>query len=83
MKLIVTPRAVKALNRLPKPDALALQAKLEAVAADPIGQHGFAKGFGENIYRVRHGDYRAVYTIDRAGDELIVISIGNRKEIYR
>lgn len=83
VKLIVTARAAKALDRLPKPDAVALKAKLDAAAADPMAPHGFAKAFGENMYRVRHGDYRAVYTIERARGEMVVVSVGNRKEIYR
>jgi mRNA-degrading endonuclease RelE of RelBE toxin-antitoxin system len=83
MKLIVTPPAAKALSRLPKPDGVALKAKLDAVAEDPTAPHGFVKGFGKNMYRARHGDYRAVYTIDRVRDAVVVRAIGNRKEIYR
>jgi mRNA interferase RelE/StbE len=37
----------------------------------------------DNLYRIREGDYRIIYTIQ--DDELIVlvVKIGDRKEVYR
>jgi mRNA interferase RelE/StbE len=43
----------------------------------------WAKAVGGGRGRIRHGDWRAVYTID--GDVMVVtvLKIGNRKEVYR
>ena len=38
------------------------------------------KGY-ERMYRIRVGDYRIVYEV--AGDELIIIAVSHRKDIYR
>jgi hypothetical protein len=43
MELIFSPAAVKVLPRLPAKDAAALMAKLQQVAANPAGQHPWAK----------------------------------------
>jgi mRNA interferase RelE/StbE len=38
------------------------------------------KGDFRGCYRYRFGDYRVIYTISR--DEILILRIGNRKEIY-
>jgi mRNA interferase RelE/StbE len=83
MKLVIEAAALKTLLRMPKGDAAALRTKLKVFAADPYGQHPWAKAFAGGLGRIRHGDWRAVYEID--GDALLitVLKVANRKEIYR
>ena len=83
MKLAIEASALKSLLRMPKSDAAELRAKLKTFAADPYGQHPWAKAFGNGIGRVRHGDWRAVYSIDGGAMLITVIKVGNRREIYR
>jgi mRNA-degrading endonuclease RelE of RelBE toxin-antitoxin system len=84
VKLIVSPAALKALSQMPKKDSDALLAKLEAVADKPFGTHPWAKRLqGSTAYRVRHGDWRAIYHINADVQAVVVDAIGNRKEIYR
>ncbi len=33
--------------------------------------------------RLRVGDYRIIYQIDKLKDELVVISVGHRREVYK
>lgn len=75
--------ATRSLRELPKRDGVALYAKLEALAADPLGRHPFAKAFGDGKGRVRQGDWRALYRIDQERDEIVVSSIAHRREAYR
>ena len=35
------------------------------------------------MYRVRQGDYRVIYTIKDAELVVLVITIGNRRDVYR
>lgn len=84
MKLTLTPAAAKALRQMPKTDAAALVEKLETLAAAPFATYPWAKRLvGTKSFRVRQGDWRAIYTVDRATQEVVVIGIANRREVYR
>ncbi len=37
----------------------------------------------EDAYRIRQGDYRAVYTIDDRARVVRVVKAGHRREVYR
>ena len=38
---------------------------------------------GGNRYRLRVGDYRIVYTFDVGRNEIHLLAVGHRSEIYR
>lgn len=38
---------------------------------------------GSNRYRLRIGDYRVIYTFDSAKNEIYLLAVGHRREIYR
>ncbi|MDP1713587.1 MAG: type II toxin-antitoxin system RelE/ParE family toxin [Anaerolineales bacterium] len=44
---------------------------------------GVKKLQGEESYRLRIGDYRALYSIDDKKKEILVYAIGHRREVYR
>ncbi len=85
MNVVFSPVARKALRSLPNRDAEALIARLKAIAADPVGlgsrRHPNVKDFGDGLFRARHGDWRAIFTLDET--TLTVLKIGHRREIYR
>lgn len=84
MRLIFSPAAVKALSRLPRREASGLLAKLQQVAADPMGQYPWAKRLTDQPgFRVRQGDWRAVYRLDHDAGEMVVDRIAKRDEVYR
>jgi len=83
VELIYSPAAIRALRSMPGRDAAALVRKLERVAAAPFATYPWAKPLKGGGYRVRQGDWRAVYNIDRETDTLRVDLIGNRREVYR
>jgi mRNA interferase RelE/StbE len=84
MKLIFSASAAKAMTKLPRNDASALLMKLREVAADPMGQHAWAKRLtNQPGFRVRHGSWRALYRLDHDAGELVVDKIAKREEVYR
>ncbi len=84
MKLIFSPAAAKALTKAPRKEGAGLLAKLQQVAADPMGQHPWAKRLTDQPgFRVRQGDWRAVYRLDHEAGEMIVDKIAKRDEVYR
>ena len=77
-------RALRNLKRAPADVRAALVAVLEGIAADPFGTHPQAtamKGL-RNAYRVRRGDWRAVYVVDRRHRTVRVTAAGPRGKIY-
>ena len=72
----------KDLRHIPKTDLQRILARIEQLAIDPLPP-GSQKLTGAELYRVRQGNYRIVYTIEE--DKLIVcvVKVGHRKEVYR
>lgn len=84
MKLIFSPAAAKVLTRFPHKEGTGLLAKLQQVAADPMGQYPWAKRLTDQPgFRVRQGDWRAIYRLDHDTGEMIVDKVGKRDEVYR
>ena len=85
MEILWTNAARKALRRLPRLDQDRLRARVAAVAADPAGHHGFVTALTDRPgrFRVRAGDWRAVYSVDREAPLLTVHRVGHRRDIYR
>ena len=82
-EILIKPSAVKELEAIkPKKDRQRIARRISDLATDPRPS-GCKKLAGNNLYRIRQGDYRVVYEI--RDDRLIVyvIKIGNRKSIYR
>lgn len=82
-KVAFTQRATREFNSLPRQAQVRLAPRIEALADEPR-PHGVRKLTAEEeLYRIRVGDYRVIYTI--RDDELLVlvVDVGNRREIYR
>lgn len=78
MQISFTNSARKGLKRMPAQDRVALIGKLEAFAA--TGEGDVKKLTGSPEYRLRHGDWRAIFEIE---DGMIVLKVAHRREVYR
>jgi mRNA interferase RelE/StbE len=75
--------AEKALRRLPRNRAKRIRSKLLAVAADPFAKTANVKRLtGREGYRLRIGDWRALYTIDAGTKVISVLAIEPRGAAY-
>jgi mRNA interferase RelE/StbE len=81
-RLEVKRSAAKEIADLPKADCQRVVAKIQLLANNPR-PHGCEKLSGAEKYRVRQGDYRILYEIDDSAKSVIIVKIGNRKEVYR
>jgi mRNA interferase RelE/StbE len=77
------PLALRQLEKLPRDAQKRLAPKIEALGEDPfpIGSKKLA-GF-EDVWRIRVGDYRAVYQVHRGVLLILVLTVGHRKDVYR
>lgn len=74
--------AEKELRRIPKADLRRIVQKIDSLATDPRPT-GCEKLFGENVYRIRQGDYRILYTVEDDERVVEIIKVGHRREVYR
>ncbi len=80
LEVVYTITALKALRRIPANDAAAIMGKIDAYAADRT--KGDVKRLkGSELFRLRHGDYRAVFAV--TGNVLEVRTIAHRRDVYR
>lgn len=82
MNLILLKNAQKELDDIPDEIALRISQKIFGLTDNPycLGSQKLEGGKG---YRIRIGNYRVVYTIDKDSKTVIITKIGHRKEIYR
>jgi mRNA interferase RelE/StbE len=81
-RLEVKRSAAKEIADLPKADCQRVVAKIKQLASDPRA-HGCEKLSGAEKYRIRQGDYRILYEINDSTKSVIIVKVGNRKEVYR
>jgi len=81
-RLLIKPSAARELEGIPKKDRQRLVTRLRSLTTDPRPS-GCEKLSGEDLFRIRQGKYRVLYSV---GDEelvILVIRIGHRREVYR
>ena len=80
--VILKPAAERGFKKL-APDAQRQVLRvLDALQENPFPP-GVKKLTGAELYRVRTGDYRVVYSVERKVLHVLVVKIGHRREIYR
>ncbi|OGV90762.1 hypothetical protein A3A66_02820 [Microgenomates group bacterium RIFCSPLOWO2_01_FULL_46_13] len=82
MKVFLTKKAEKELDKLPDTLARMLVNNLKDLALNPFPPNS-KKLTGQNNYRLRVGSYRAIYGVDRARKEVTVLRVAHRRTIYR
>ena len=72
----------KDLHAIPKTDLKKILSRIERLAEDPRPA-GCQKLTGTDLYRVRQGVYRIVYSIHDRTMVIHVVRVGHRREVYR
>lgn len=79
----IAPAAERQLKALPKPIRIQIGRRIDKLCDNPR-PHGVEKiTGGDDLYRVRSGDYRILYAINDQKLFVLVVKIGDRKEVYR
>ena len=72
----------KDLKKIPKCELKKILSRVEKLGHDPRPM-GCEKLTGEELYRIRQGNYRVVYSIQDNELTVWVIKVGHRKDVYR
>lgn len=82
-RIVVTPRAERDLKGLPTRDQARIRTGLDALAAFPT-QGDLSKLRGrENEWRLRVGDWRVRFELDRTNHIIVVLRVLPRSDAYR
>jgi mRNA interferase RelE/StbE len=82
MKLRLTSKAQKELDGLEDKIAFRISQKIYQLENDPFELNSQKLGGGKG-YRIRIGDYRVVYTVDKTEKTITIIRIRHRRDVYR
>jgi mRNA interferase RelE/StbE len=80
---VILPKSIqKKLNRLPDEVADRILVRLAELETNPRPSD-VKKLKGRDAWRIRVGDYRVIYEIHDRVSQIIVITVGHRREVYR
>jgi mRNA interferase RelE/StbE len=82
-RLEITPAARRELSKLPKNIQKRVDEHIQALAGNPRPPGCKKLQWEDGFHRIRVGDYRIVYQIKDKVLLVLVIRIGNRREVYR
>ncbi len=72
------------LSRLDTPVVRRVRSRLDRLAENVESvPHETLSGQLRGLFKIRAGDYRTVYSLDRNNRRITVLAIGHRSEIYR
>jgi len=80
-KVLYTKGFYNSLKPIPKKDVERILRRTHSLAEDPR-PFGCQKLAGQDSYRIRQGNYRIIYTIEDDRLIVIVVRVGDRKDIY-
>ncbi len=76
--------AIKDMRRIPATVVDSIHARLELIAADPYAYHPEVTRLqGVDAYRLRVGEWRAIYQLQDDRLILWVVKVGPRGDVYR
>jgi mRNA interferase RelE/StbE len=85
MRLIFSEEAARRVGQMQTKQANGIVSRLEAIASNPFANHRNVerlKGH-KDWWRLRKGDWRILYFVDRQAQELRVEAVEHRSNVYR
>jgi len=82
--IVILPEVERELAKLPGKIRGQIGKKIDRLAATPFPP-GCTKleGRTDGIYRIHSGDYRILYRVQQEKVLVIVVKVGDRKDVYR
>jgi len=82
-KVIFKPSVEKDLRSLPRSVVTRIFKHIDALKNDPIPRQSIKLAGAEQLYRVRIGDYRMIYGVDKNKRQVIIHYVRHRRDVYR
>ena len=75
--------AERQLKKLPRADQTRVVRAILALADDPFPKGSRKLSGYDDVFRVRTGRYRVLYSVAKSKLIVIVLKVGQRKDVYR
>jgi mRNA interferase RelE/StbE len=82
MKLLITKKAEKELDKIPSPVAKNIAKNIAKLSTNPHPPNS-KKLQGKDNYRLRIGSFRVIYTTNKKIKEITILRVADRKTIYK
>ncbi len=82
-RVLVAPAARREVKKLPRTVQALIIEVLRDLASDPRPTGCKQLSGPEGFYRVRSGDYRAVYTVEDSALLVTVVKVAHRRDVYQ
>ncbi len=74
---------LKELKSLPTAIRIAVIGKIQKLADNPQPNGSVKLRGSDCLYRIRHSDYRIIYSVDGDVLTVMIIKVSHRKDVYR
>lgn len=81
--VVPKPSVEKDLRSIPKSTLLRILKRIDKLAEEPFPHQTVKLEGGEELYRIRVGDYRIIYGVNRSAKQIIIHHVRHRREAYR
>jgi len=78
--ILLHPKAAEALEKISEPNKSRIRDELKELKEGPEGKGTRLRH--TEFWRVRVGDYRAIFTLKPVEQQVIVLFIGHRRDVY-
>jgi len=82
-KVTFKPSVEKDLRSLPQSVVTRIFKRIDALKENPFPRQSIKLAGAEQLYRVRIGDYRMIYGVDKNNRQVIVHYVRHRRDVYR
>lgn len=81
-EVLFDPGALREFDKLPKPQQRRIADLIDGLAENPRPQ-GAEKMTDVEAYKLRVGDYRVIYAVKAKALIVLIVKIGNRRDVYK
>ena len=82
-KIEVSLTAEKQLRKLSQKDQISVLKRIQELSGEPRPNHSRKLRGQNNVYRVRVGNHRILYSIEDKHLTVIILKVGHRRDVYR
>jgi len=75
--------AERQLRKLPREDQVRVVREILTLAIDPFPRGARKLAGYDDVYRIRIGVYRVLYSVSATALIVVVLKVGHRKDVYR